>query len=71
MISISQVTCDEDHLEVLLSDGMTIIKKIDEFSRLRNASKEHLANCEIIGNGVGIHWADLDEDLSLAGLITL
>jgi hypothetical protein len=37
--------------------------------RLRNASASPLANVELICNGTGLHWPDLDEDLSVAGIL--
>jgi hypothetical protein len=37
--------------------------------RLRNAPPEKLANVELICNGTGIHWPELDEDLSVSGIL--
>ena len=37
--------------------------------RLRDAAPEHLGNIEIICNGMGLHWPDLDEDLSVLGIL--
>ena len=39
------------------------------FPTLRDASPEQRANCEVGGGGIGLHWPDLDEDLSIAGLM--
>jgi len=60
---------DEDRLCVALADGRTISAPLEWFPRLRDATDEQKANWRLIGNGVGIHWPDLDEDLSVAGLL--
>lgn len=43
--------------------------KLSEFSGLKSAGEKALNNWELVGNGIGIHWKDLDEDLSLKGFI--
>lgn len=59
----------DDALHVRLSDGREISVPIEWFPRLRDATPEQRSNWRLIGRGVGIHWADLDEDLSVAGLL--
>ena len=44
---------------------------IEWFPKLRDASKEERNNWRLIGGGIGIHWEDIDEDLSVAGLLQL
>ena len=63
------VTVTEDTLSVELSDGRTISVPLDWYPRLTHANKEERANWRIIGKGQGIHWQDLDEDISVEGLL--
>ncbi len=63
------VEFDEDMLHVRLSDGREISVPLEWFPRLRDATREQRANWRLIGKGVGIHWEDIDEDLSVAGLL--
>jgi hypothetical protein len=63
------VRFDEKMLRVQLSDGREISVPMNWFPKLRNATPEQRSNWKLIGNGVGIHWDDLDEDLSVAGLL--
>lgn len=58
-----------DDLIVSLVDGRKVIVPLVWFSRLSGASKSQLENFEILGDGEGIHWPDIDEDLSVAGLL--
>jgi len=44
---------------------------IEWFPKLRDASEEERNNWRLIGGGIGIHWEDIDEDLSVAGLLQL
>ena len=64
-----EVNFTEDEMSVMLVDGRTITVPLLWFSSLLNASKEQLCNYEILGDGEGIHWPDLDEDLSVNGLL--
>ena len=64
-----EVRFTEDELIVLLVDGRTISVPLTWFPRLSQASKAQLDNWEILGDGEGIHWPDLDEDLSVKGLL--
>lgn len=63
------VDFSEDDFKVRLADGRELIVPLEWFPRLRDASPEARAHCRIIGNGVGIHWEDLDEDVSVQGLL--
>lgn len=64
-----EVMCTADALHVVLADGREIVTPLEWFPRLRDASPEARANWRPIGGGVGIHWPDIDEDLSVAGLL--
>ena len=65
----TDVRIDEERLHVQLSDGREISAPLDWFPKLRNATQEQRSHWKLIGKGIGIHWADLDEDLSVAGLL--
>jgi hypothetical protein len=59
----------EDALTVRLADGREISVPLEWFPRLRNASPEQRRNWRLLGTGIGLHWPDLDEDISVAGLL--
>ena len=56
-----------DTLTAELSDGRTISAPLDWYPRLIHATPQERDNWELIGRGEGIHWPDLDEDISLEG----
>lgn len=59
----------EDTLAVDLSDGRTISVPLVWYPRLHHASPSELNDWRLIGKGRGIHWEDLDEDISVEGLL--
>lgn len=63
------VTVTDDTLHVELSDGRTLSVPLAWFPRLVHATREERDTWELIGAGQGIRWPDLDEDLSVEGLI--
>ena len=63
------VVCSDDELRVSLTDGRWLSVPIVWFPRLAHASASERANYELLGEGEGIHWPGLDEDISVAGLI--
>jgi Protein of unknown function (DUF2442) len=63
------VEFDESMMRVLFMDGRVLCVPIAWFPSLLNATPEQRARCEIGGGGVGLHWPELDEDLSIAGLM--
>ncbi len=65
----NEVWFDSDMMHVRLLDGREISVPIEWFPRLRNASQEQRKNWRLIGKGVGIHWEDIDEDISVAALL--
>ena len=64
-----EITITEDELIVLLADGRRIAAPLAWFPRLLRATPEERQRFEILGDGTGIHWPDVDEDLSVAGLL--
>jgi hypothetical protein len=59
----------EDELKVELLDGRTVTVPLAWYPRLLHASPEQRKNWKIAGGGYGIHWPDVDEDLSSEGLL--
>jgi hypothetical protein len=64
-----KISVTEDTLTVDLSDGRTISVPLGWYPRLSHASRSELNNWRLIGKGYGIHWEDLDEDISVEGLL--
>ncbi len=66
-ISATAVHFDDDTMWVALSDGRTLGVPLAWFPRLLHASPDARARVEI--SRVGLHWEELDEDISIAGLL--
>jgi hypothetical protein len=63
------VSAGDDDLSVDLADGRTITVPLAWFPRLAHGTPAERANWRLIGGGEGIHWPELDEDLSVASLL--
>lgn len=63
------IVFDADEMTVSLADGRRLSVPLVWFPRLAKASRAELINYELMGDGEGIHWPDLDEDLSIEGLL--
>ncbi len=63
------VTVSADTLRVDLSDGRTISVPLSWYPRLLHATQAERKRWRLIGRGLGIHWKDLDEDISVEGLL--
>ena len=63
------VAINDAELTVSLTDGRTISVPLAWFPRLVDGSPDQRSRWELLGDGEGIHWPDLDEDLSVAGLL--
>ena len=61
------ISFSNDSLVVNLIDGRTVTAPLVWFPRLSEATKKQREKWEILGNGEGIHWPEIDEDLSVAG----
>ncbi len=59
----------EDTLIVSLSDGREVSVPLEWFPRLRDATPKQRKNWRLIAKGIGIHWEDVDEDISVATLL--
>ena len=66
---VKDVYFTENSLSVDLMDGRTISVPLAWYPRLLHASDEQRMNWKICGGGFGIHWPDIDEDLSTEGLL--
>lgn len=66
---IVAVRLDENTLTADLADGRTISVPLAWFPRLLHATPAQRENWKISGGGFGIHWPDVDEDLSSTGLL--
>src|SRR5574337_709272 len=65
----SRVTVTKDALAVDLADGRTVIAPLAWYPRLLHGSTEERKHWRLSGRGEGIHWPDLDEDISVDGLL--
>jgi hypothetical protein len=66
---VTDVKCTDDSLSVTLADGRVITVPLKWYPRLQNATSGQRDNWKIASAGFGIHWPDLDEDLSTEGLL--
>jgi len=67
--SIQHVAITADSLTVDLADGRTISVPLAWYPRLLHGQPEELSNWRLIGRGEGIHWSDLDEDISVENIL--
>ncbi len=70
VVLITGISFEGDLLQAFLSDGREIRVPLEWFPKLRDASPEARQNWRLIGKGIGVHWPDLDEDISLEGLLS-
>lgn len=58
-----------DELSVVLEDGRTLVVPLAWYPRLAYSSQRQRSRWRLIGRGLGIHWPDIDEDISVEGLL--
>ena len=63
------VKVDDDDLTVDLADGRRVSVPLAWYPRLLHASPKQRASWELMGDGLGIHWPEIDEDISVEGLL--
>ena len=68
-IKLKDMDVTEDTITAYLVDGRTISVPLVWSWRLSEATPEQRANYEIIGDGEGVHWPDIDEDISAEGML--
>ena len=66
---VADARIEDESLVVDLSDGRVIAVPLAWFPRLLNGTPTQRANWEVAGGGYGLHWPDLDEDISVEGLL--
>jgi hypothetical protein len=66
---IIDLSVTSDALKVVLADGREISAPLEWFPRLRDANEQQRKNWRLIGRGIGIHWEDVDEDISVKSLL--
>lgn len=69
-VRATSVVVTNDTLTMHLDDGRAVSAPLAWYPRLLHATPEERNNWRPIGNNVGIHWPDLDEDISVAGLLS-
>lgn len=67
---IKEVWVTEDTITANLVDGRTISVPLAWSWRLLDATPEQRAHFEVIGDGQGVHWPDIDEDISAEGMLS-
>jgi hypothetical protein len=60
---------DQDMMLVILNTKVVLIQNLSSYKSLKKADKSQLLQYELIGKGTGVHWPQLDEDLSLNGFL--
>lgn len=65
------VSCNHESLQVALADGREISVPLTWYPRLLDATPKDRNNWQLIGGGLGIHWEDLDEDVTVESLLRL
>lgn len=69
LITAREVRFDSDMMHVHLQDGRIVGVPLRWFPRLQKATLAERENWRLIGDGIGIHWPDLDEDVSVPALL--
>jgi hypothetical protein len=69
MASVQNVAVTDEALSVDLSDGRTVSVPLAWFPRLLHGTPEERRNWRLIGEGEGIHWLALDEDISVENIV--
>ena len=63
------VRFDEHMMHVFLQDGRQVSVPLEWFPRLRNTSERQRKHWRLIGDGIGIHWPEVDEDIAITALL--
>ena len=68
---IIDLSFSADSIRVVLADGREVLVPLEWFPRLRDASDVQRKNWRFIGRGIGIHWEEIDEDISVKSLLSI
>jgi hypothetical protein len=69
MFKAEKAWYDSGRIHLLLSDKKEVSFPVELNRKLKNATEDQLKNLEIICNGTGIHWPQIDEDLTITGIM--
>jgi hypothetical protein len=67
----TEVYFKDQAIHVLLADGREVSAPLEWFPALRSANESQKKNWRLIGDGVGIHWEDIDEDIETESLLAI
>ena len=67
----TDVAVTDDSVHVTLADGREVSAPLAWFPRLLEATEQQRRNWRLIGGGIGIHWPDVDEDISVESLLAI
>ena len=67
--SAIDIVFSDSKMIVFLEDGRELSVPLEWFPRLRKATKEQLNKWRLIGNGEGVHWEEIDEDIAIENLL--
>jgi hypothetical protein len=67
----NDVYFSRESLHIILADGREISAPLEWFPRLRDATEAQRKNWRLIGEGVGVHWDDIDEDIETESLLAV
>ena len=67
---VIELSFTADSIRVVLADGREVTAPLEWFPRLRDADEKQRKNWRLIGRGVGVHWEDIDEDISVKSLLS-
>ncbi len=70
-LALVSARMENDLLHVVMADGRELSVPLEWFPRLRDAIPEQRSHWRFIGRGKGIHWPDVDEDISVTSLLRL
>jgi Protein of unknown function (DUF2442) len=68
-VLIKQVTFSNDTMTTTFNDGVSVSVPLTQFPRLSSAPKDDRNQWELIGDGEGVHWPKIDEDLSIENIL--
>jgi len=69
LFQIEKAYCDDSFLHISLKGGLGLSTPVSWYERLLNATHEQRNNIRILPFGDALHWPDLDEDLSVQGIL--
>jgi hypothetical protein len=68
-VRAARVSITDEFLSIELADGRSLNVPLNWFPRLKHGTAEERQDCQIVGGGRGIHWPQLDEDISVVALM--